>query len=395
MDKLKGFKKNGTLLVIILAVLFGFGSGIIGEIIARTYLFSDIYNIPFFGEINFTNGNYNGSNLIISGPKKVVVEQNTKVFETINSVSGSIVGVFKKNITPANTEAAGESGVTGGFNLADYYKLGQAIGQGHIITSDGWVITSAFIKDANEERAMSDYVVITKDKKVYEIDKFLQDPVTYFSFIHLIAVNNLPVQKFYEEIKIAKGQLVIVDRGESGALLTSVVGYKQKSDYLLSSDDYTDQLVLADSLDESDKGAVVYNLEGSLVGFVFDNGEVLPIGNFKSAIKSLLEYEDIRRASLGLNYLDLSKLISATGKQKFGALVYKNVNGQAVIKGSAAQIAGFKENDLITAIDNIQIDGNNNLSEVLHNYIGGEKINIVFLRDGEEHEVEAVLGELK
>ena len=97
-------KKSGLVLVIVLAVVFGMSAGVVGDLIARVYLLDNNYNIPFYGEVNFSNGNYSGNNIIIRDAKKVVVEQDNKVEETINSVSDSLVGIYKKNTPNTNLQ---------------------------------------------------------------------------------------------------------------------------------------------------------------------------------------------------------------------------------------------------------------------------------------------------
>ncbi|MDD5031746.1 MAG: hypothetical protein PHR36_01740, partial [Patescibacteria group bacterium] len=123
--------KNRVVILLVFVVIIGLLAGVAGELISRVYMFEDAYNIPFFGNISFSDSNYQGANLVIQGAKKVVVEQNVKVAEIMNSVSGDLVGIFKK-IKTADSESK--------FNPDSYYKLNQALGSGLIITSDGWII---------------------------------------------------------------------------------------------------------------------------------------------------------------------------------------------------------------------------------------------------------------
>ena len=86
--------KNPLVVIIVISLLFGIAGGIGGEIFARVYLLQNAYKVPLFGEINVPQNVYGGSNLIIESPKKVIVEQNTKVLETVNSAKKNIVGIF-------------------------------------------------------------------------------------------------------------------------------------------------------------------------------------------------------------------------------------------------------------------------------------------------------------
>ena len=108
-------RKNGIMLIVILATIFGLLSGIVGGLAGRSYL--DSYYLPFFGEINFSDRDYRGSTLIIRDAKKVIVEQDVKMVEAINSTKAGIVGIFKKsakNLLLANNDEE--------FNLNGYYQ---------------------------------------------------------------------------------------------------------------------------------------------------------------------------------------------------------------------------------------------------------------------------------
>jgi len=392
------FKKSGLIVVIILSTIFGLSAGVVGELLTRVYILENNYNIPFFGEINFSDSNYNGSNLIIRDARKVIVEQNTKVTETINSVNSSLIGVFKKKTLPTVNDKSMETDnktVPKELNIDNYYRLNQEIGQGLIISSDGWIVTNSFIEEANPQNAINDYVVITKDKKVYNIENFVQDPISSFSFIRVSGAKDLPVKQFAQDSEIKNGQLVIALNWEGYNLLSSIIFRQENSEILKFSDIMTDELVLANNLNEDFSSSIIFNLAGQVVGLVDRQEKIIPISYLQSAIRSLFKNKDIKRPSLGVNYLDLSSLAAVKNNLPKGALIYKNINGLDVIKDSPADRAGLKAGDIITFIDNIEIDKDNSLNYIIQNYLAGDKINIVYQRNGEIKEVEVILGEVK
>ncbi len=383
-------KKNGVMLIIILAVIFGMASGVVGELIARSYLLN--YNIPFFGEISFTSGDYGGANLIIRDAKKVIVEQDTKVIETINSANNSLVGIFKKQKIKKSIN---------GFDLSDYYQISQEVSQGLIVSSDGWIITSFLPIQTDVPSVLDDYVVITKDKKIYTIDNIVSDSLTPFYFIH-IKVSDLPVRKFASINEINNGQLMLAVNWDGHSWLSRISDKQDKGQSIINfSDVFSSKVSLMENIPEEFKKSVLFNLAGDVVGLINDQGEIEPIYHFSSAIKSLFKYKEIRRASIGVNYINLSDLVKVNvedllqnGEDK-GAMIYKNNKGIAVVKGSAADLAGLAEGDIIILIGNIEINKDNNLSEVIQSYLAGDKVKIVYLHNGKREEVEVVLGEIK
>ncbi|MDD5071573.1 MAG: S1C family serine protease [Patescibacteria group bacterium] len=379
----KILEKNGVAILLVLVLIIGLLAGLAGELISRTYLFGDSYNIPFFGGISFSDGNYSGSNLVIQGARKVVVEQNVKIAETINSARGNLVGIFKK-IKSDDPES--------GFDLENYYKLNQALGLGLIITSDGWIITDALPENLSNENIFNNYVAISKERQIYKIDQIIRDTLTPFSFIRVEGVRDFPVQQFAEN-KAESGQLAIAV-GWSGSTLTSVAGGERES-LLKFSDDLPGELILANTFGENLKGAAVFDLTSKVIGLIDSRGKARPIGHFQSAIRSLLKSKEIKRPSLGVNYLDLSLLAKEDNKHKKGALIYKGTSGISVVKNSPAALAGLKDGDIIIQVDNIEINENNSLSDIIQGRLAGDKANIVYMRAEEKFEVEVALAEIK
>lgn len=384
----KNNRKN--ILILVLAVVMGLIAGIAGGIFAGAYLSENVYNSPFGGEINLPSGS--GSNIVISNPKKVVVEQDDKVIETINSLQGSLVGIFKKNAVP---ESAGKNVRQPDiFDLNNFYKEGQEAGEGLIITSDGWIITNSKLDNL-------DYAVITQDKKVYAIDKIISDPLTPFYFMHVQA-QDFPARKFAERGEIKNGQLVLAVNWRGEAQLNSILNHSDTGDnFLFNSDALYGDIKLVDKLDKKFSQSFLFNLYGDIVGLARADGEIEPISHFSSAILSLLKNKEIKRPSLGINYIDLSRLINQKKENQDklhygkGAIIYKNSDGIAVTKGSAAAKAGLRENDIIISAEGIEINKDNNLTDIIGGFSAGDNIDIIYNRQGEEKEVEVILGEIK
>jgi S1-C subfamily serine protease len=378
-------EKHNIILIIVLSAIFGLASGIVGNLVARVYVLESSFNIPFYGEIDFSSDQYRGQNIIIRGAKKVVVEQNEKVTETIKSARGSLVGIFKKKIGVKILE-----GQANRFNIDNYYKLGQEIAQGLIITSDGWIITSFKPKNL-------DYVIITSDKKVYSIDKVVSDTLTPFHFLH-VSASDFPVRKFAESDDIKNGQAVLLINWRGDALMNSIVDSADNNgDLLHSSDSFFSKINLAQPVSDEFKGSFLFNLSGDVVGLSDKSGQIEPINHFTSAVKSLLTHKAIRRPVLGVNYIDLSKLVSVFPKNsgrtdyKNGALIYRNSKGISVAKGSIAEKMGLKEGDVIISVEGNQINDRNNLTDIIQKFISGDTVNIVFMRDGTKEEIDVEL----
>lgn len=378
-------RKNNTMaFVVVLSAIFGLTSGAVASLVARTYL-DDIYS-PLAGEINLSNGANRRSILEIKDAKKVVVEQNDNVDIIASAVQNTLVGIYKKN-TAKKPAVKKETRL----DLNDYYKIGQEAGQGFIITSDGWIATNLKL-----DKALDDYVVVTSDKKVYEINKFLADKSSPFYYLRVEA-KDFPVRKFAEWEEVKNGQIVLSVNWQGRTILSYIADKDEKtSGEVRSSDVFFGKISTVNNLSS---GFALFNLTGDIVGFIDKSGKIEPINHFAPAIASLLKDQVIRRPSLGVNYLDLAELIAArpseTSEIKNGAVIFNNEKGVAIVSGSPAAAAGLKEGDVIIAMGGAQIDQNNNLTEVMQKFQAGETVAITYLRDSEKKEAAVKLGELK
>jgi serine protease Do len=75
--------------------------------------------------------------------------------------------------------------------------------------------------------------------------------------------------------------------------------------------------------------------------------------------------------------------------------VDKGVKITEVNKESGAEKAGLKKDDIITKIDNSNIENPMDLTEVISSHKAGDKINITYLRNGKENKTEATLSQWK
>ncbi|MFA5359627.1 MAG: S1C family serine protease [Patescibacteria group bacterium] len=377
------FKKHKLVTLIIGFLILGFASGVAGSIIAKSYFIDAQYNFSSLSNLDFSQGKFKDQGIVISNPKNVIVQQDVKIEETINSVDDSLVGIYKKQkIVKSNNV----------FSLDNFYKINDAAGQGFIITSDGWVITTLIL-----DKTYADYAVITKDKKIYQIDKAISDAITGFNFIH-VAARDFPVRKFAESQDIKVGNSTVTVNWSGSSWISSVVGFKEKNDQVKSSDSFSAKLILNSDVPVAFKGSIVFNLAGDALGLIDGKGEIEPMAHLATVVDSLFKNKTIKRPSLGINYIDLASLVSIDEQNnnwQKGAVIYKDQKGVAIKKGSSAERASLKEGDIIISVGSIKLDEINDLADLIQSYGAGDRVNLTIIRGGVEKEIEAILGEQK
>ena len=377
-------RKHRMLPVIIFSILFGLIAGAAAEIITRVYFLKD-FSVPYFNnEVNLANLNNNRSNLIIQDAKKVVVNQDVKVGETISSIRPSLVGVFKE-LSATSTKTTS----------SQYYKLDEPLLVGLAITADGWIAISAsadFQKDFN----IKNYVAITSDRKIYKIDKIsnFDNLPGDLIFFHLESASNLIVKKVVPRTDISLGQSVLAINDFSNVLLTSLSSFK-KTPTVLSSDSLNARFTLAGTPEDQFKNYFVFNLAGDLVAIIGEDKEIVPAFSYNSYWQTFFKTGTAAQPFLGVNYLDLSATKSLNLNLEKGAWLHNSETLPAVIKNSPAANAGLQEGDVISWINNQALDANNDLADIIASHNPGDNITITFIRNGAEKEISLKLGEKK
>lgn len=376
------FRKYKFVFLVLIILILGIGGGLFGSIIVKSYLLDDSYDFSF-GNFDFSQGQFRDQGIVISNARNVIVQEDVKMEETINSVGSSLVGIYKKQKLIKSSDV---------FSPNDFYKISEAAGQGFIITSDGWIVTTLAL-----DKIYADYIVIAKDKKIYQIDKAVNDSFTGFNFIH-VAARDFPVRKFAAKQSIKTGNSTIGVNWLELSWVSSVLGFKEQGGFVESSDDFSAKLILNTGVPEEFRGSVIFNLAGDALGLVNAKGEVEPMANLQAAANSLFKNKVVIRPSLGVNYINLAWLAAAdeqNSRWQKGAVIYKDQKGIAVKKGGPADKAGLREGDIIISVDNVNLDKVNDLADIVQGRAAGDKINLVIARDGAQKEVEVILGEQK
>jgi S1-C subfamily serine protease len=194
--------------------------------------------------------------------------------------------------------------------------------------------------------------------------------------------------------ELALGQSLLVVNGLNTVLPTTLTSVF-KAPAISNSDTLTASLDVAGSENIKFGNSFVFNLSGDFVAIVSAQKKIVPAFYFNSAWQSLFKQEPVLRASFGVNYLDLSAVKTSAVNLSKGAWLYPSGSEPAVAKNSPAQLAGLQSGDVITWINNTELDANNDLADIIANYLPGDKIIVTYLRGSVEKEVEVVLGTAK
>ncbi|MFZ2309982.1 MAG: PDZ domain-containing protein [Patescibacteria group bacterium] len=365
-------KPTNLFILIVVSLAFGTLAGVAGSMVATSYWGSNLESLTGARDVNLADSIYSRANLIIQDAKKVVVNQDVKVDETIAALQPVLLSAFKNE--------AGSK---------DYYNLTAPDAYGFILSNDGWVVLNG-VKDNNLEN-IKKYSAISYDKKMYEVDQAVTVKISGDGSIilaHLKSAINLPVRKMANPSDLQPGTTLLVVSPSGQTLISSLVS-KKRPELQLTSDRPDILLKLSDNLGEEFKNSFVFNLGGDFVGFIDSDLQARPNYVFLPAWRTLVAAQKSVFPSLGVNYLNLAIVKAPSLKIDKGAWL------KEIEANGPANKAGLKEGDVITRIDDQELDSAHDLSEVLSAYSAGDVIYVTYNRNGEQGGVEIKLGEIK
>lgn len=274
------------------------------------------------------------------------------------SLSKSLVKIFKQSDIVTSTVA----------KLDNLYNLDRPLASGWVITSDGWIVSSADLGQ------WSDLVAVAGNRKVYQINQKTTDPLTGLFFYRLTGAANLAPVKLGEVGWSRPGQLMYNLNGLGGLKATWLEAV---------TDGYESNIMHSDSLWRRWRfstiwpDSAIFNGQGDLFSLIDQQSKIIPANYIKSGLNSLLAQGNFKRVSLGLEYLDLNRFST----ERSGLLVSK------IVASSSAEKAGLRAGDILLSIDEINLDGEISLNEILQGYRFGDRASLIIQRAGQNRQL--------
>ncbi|MEK7653565.1 MAG: S1C family serine protease [Patescibacteria group bacterium] len=360
-------KKISSQIIIIIAlpIVFGFLSGIL----AFSLFGNSGLNLPFLGRVNILGVDIDRQ-IVIDQPRSVIIEQDLQIRQ------------MEDNILPALVSLYPVRNVNNPLNQA--YLPSEIMGQGFILTADGWLITT---KSAIPSLT-AEYSAVGYQNKEYQAGGFIEDKTTGIVFGKMAGASGLTVAKIGASKNLSVGQTVLVasKRDELSLAHIKRIGYevKVRQDLIQSSDKLNKEFFLDIDLGGLENGAVVANLKGEIVGIV-DGGRVVMADYFSGLINQVLSNQKISRPVLGINYIDLAHTDGLFGRGEKGALVLG-----APPKGAPA-FGLIKDGEVIKKVNDVELSYFTSLSEATSGFKPGDKVDLLIFRAGKDEEVQVTL----
>lgn len=268
-------------------------------------------------------------------------------------------------------------------------------GSGFIVSSDGYIMTNNHVV----EKATKIQVTLHGGKKVLATVVGC-DPKTDLAVIK-IDEKKLPSLPFGDSDKLEVGDWAIAVGNPFGLEASVTVGVvSAKGRNQLHITDFDDFIQTDAAINPGNSGGPLLNIDGEIIGIntaiVSGSGGYMGIGfaipsNMASRIKDqLIKEGTVTRGWLGVSLQpldeELAKYYHLENQQ--GALV------SDVMKGSPAEKAGLKQEDIILAYNNTPVDNLSSFRNSVALMPPGTKLNLRVLREGKVKEIEVNIAVL-
>ncbi len=277
-------------------------------------------------------------------------------------------------------------------------QVERGVGSGVIVSADGTILTNNHV--------VADATKITVDLnngKSYQAKVVGTDPPSDLAVLKIEA-EGLPFLTLGNSDNVRVGDIVLAIGNPLGIGQTVTAGIISAKGRRtgISDGSFEDFLQTDAPINRGNSGGALVNLSGELIGI---NSQILaggasggnigigfsiPTNMAKVVMEQLIQNGKVRRGMLGINIQNINEdLAKGLNLKDTKGVLVSNVR-----TGSAADKAGIKRGDVVTAINGEAVEDSNTLRNKVAGTLPGNDIKIRFTRDGSEQEVSATLDEL-
>lgn len=362
------------LFIFLFVVMLGGASGVFAD----RFLFPYLATTTFFEKYDYLKPKE--TEIIIQEKEIVKIEESNTINEAINKVKSSVVAIAKIK--------------------DDDESQPREYGSGFVITSDGLIVTNDQVIDNNQDK----YAVFTQDGESYDVDIIHIDSASSLILLKIKA-DNLSVVSLGVSEDLKLGQKIISlgynARDFQNYVSMGIVKSLNSSIFNGVNNEQINQMIFTDSeIDSINSGGPLIDLSGKVMGINIredkEGGEalnyVLPIDFIKKPLDDVISINKIGRSKLGIKYAEVTPYLVKRKNLSKDYGIYL-LGDDSVVMDSPADEAGLRKDDLIYAINDTEINKNNNLVRILEDSNVGDETEIKYIREGQEQSLRLKLGE--
>jgi serine protease Do len=256
-------------------------------------------------------------------------------------------------------------------------------GSGVFYSKDGFIVTNNHvIEDADE-------IEVIHNKKTYKAQIIGTDPSTDLAVIK-VSGNTFPTIPLGNSAQVRVGEWALAVGNPfnlTSTVTAGIVSAKGRNINILKDKFPIESFIQTDAaINPGNSGGALVNIRGELIGIntailsrtgsYAGYGFAIPVDIMKKVVKDLINYGEVQKVFLGAEYIDIDSDIATE-------LEIDGLNGVIITNVQdnwAADKAGLKKGDIITAVDNKVIDGKSDLEERLGYKYPGDELSVKIKR---------------
>lgn len=367
--KRETYKRPSGLSYLAMGLIGAIIGGFITAAIAPTYLYGKVIPYP--------NGNKGNAQL---GQQIVINTQDNVTTAT----------AVAEKVTPA---VVGISTITVETDIFGFVRPREGVGSGFVVNPDGYILTNAHVV-GNNTRELTVYF---KDGKEMP-GKVLWKDTTLDMAVVKVDAAKLPCVELGDSDTIEVGETAIAIGNPLGlryerTVTQGIISGLNRSIRVSQSDIMEDLIQTDAAINPGNSGGPLINSQGLIIGINTAKasaeglGFAIPINIAKPIVKGLIDKGEFNATYIGIGLLDRE----IAGYLDTNIKIEKGIYITSVLQGLPAEKAGLKAEDIITHVNDIEVNTMIKFKTILYNYKPGDVIKVKYLRDNKPYETKITL----
>ncbi len=271
-------------------------------------------------------------------------------------------------------------------------------GSGVIFTQDGYIVTNNHVVEAAEK------IQVLYNKKSYDAELIGTDPSTDLAVLK-IKETNLPAITLGNSKTLSVGEWVVAVGNPfslSSTVTVGIVSAKGRRINIVEDKFPIESFIQTDAaINPGNSGGALVNKNGDLVGI---NTAILsrtgsytgyafavPVDIAKKVVEDLIKYGLPQKAFFGANILEYDYENAKKFDLDVNVKEFRGVLLGDITRGGAASAVGLQEGDIITKLNNVEINSKSAFDEEISYHYPGDKISVSYMREGKTNNTNITL----
>lgn len=330
-------------------------------------------------------------------------QTNFPVEQIAKAVGPAVVGIANYQ-SPQNSFSGFPSsqGSSGGFSFGQGSNANSGLqevdsGSGFIIDAkNGYIVTNDHVINGAQK-----IMVSLSDGRNIQAKVVGADPRTDLAVLQIPNTKNLTAVSIGDSSNLEVGEPVVAIGNPGGnqfarSVTTGVVSATDRMLNIQGEDSFN--LIQTDAaINPGNSGGPLVDYQGKVIGINSAKyaeqgyegmGFSIPISDAMPTIEQLIKTGVAEHPALLVTINDQYDNYAQNNNLPQGAYI------ASVSANGPAANAGLKAGDVITKIDNYQIQSSSDLVHALYQYKVGDKVTVTFVRNGQTKQVQATLGKI-